>query len=254
MQDDKNLGQPSILKLIDNSEIGEYADFPINIVKFKKGQTPDPTDDNSLWWISYDENNVGSFNYNKDKCTWTEKAQLFVGQDLSPRPAYLIDLEDMSFSTEEAFDTVEGVNGAAFSGIGCQVYFNSYSGPGESSTNLYTWSLTTPQKDPEFVGVISSNSGLQGLAFSKGKLYASSQNVGLVLVDPFLNTELVIPYTSSRLVGGIASDSSTGIIYGTDDTQYEIVKFDLDNGTIESVVDYPAGEEDIDGLAAGDGK
>ena len=90
MQDDKNLGQPSILKLIDNSEIGEYADFPINIVKFKKGQTPDPTDDNSLWWISYDENNVGSFNYNKDKCTWTEKAQLFVGQDLSPRPAYLI--------------------------------------------------------------------------------------------------------------------------------------------------------------------
>ena len=40
-----------MLKLVDHSDIGAYATYPLTIVKFKKGQTPNPEDDNSLWNI-----------------------------------------------------------------------------------------------------------------------------------------------------------------------------------------------------------
>ena len=174
----------------------------------------------------------------------------------------------MSYSTEEVFRTVEGVNGAAFSGIGCQVYFSSFSGPAAGSSNLYTWSLTSPENDPELVGVIVNNGvrigRADGLAFSEGNLYLSAQSqtsssapAGLYLVDPSLNAELVIPY-SDEIVGGIASDSSSGIIYGLDDNNFEIVQFDLDDMSIMTVASYPtvggSVVVDIDGLAAGDGK
>jgi hypothetical protein len=258
MQDGKNLGTPSILKLIDNSEIGEYADYPIDIVKFKKGQTPDPTDDNSLWWISYDDNNVGSFNYNKDKCSWTENAQLFVGAgNSSPstvRTAFLLDIEDMTYTQEDAAVEGQTMNGVAFSGIGCLVYFSSEFSPTDFSydvpRNLWTWSLTSPDEAPVYVGAITGP-GASGIAFSNGSLYASSNFDGLYRIDPSLDAELLIPFGLS--IGGIASDSSTGIIYGTNDSSRRIVKFDLDNGTIEPVADYPAGVFDIDGLAAGNG-
>ena len=40
-----------MLKLVDQADIGSYAKYPLTIVKFKKGQTEDPEDDNSLWNI-----------------------------------------------------------------------------------------------------------------------------------------------------------------------------------------------------------
>ena len=40
-----------MLKLVDQADIGPYAKYPLTIVKFKKGQTEDPEDDNSLWNI-----------------------------------------------------------------------------------------------------------------------------------------------------------------------------------------------------------
>lgn len=40
-----------MLKLVDQADIGPYASYPLTIVKFKKGQTEDPEDDNSLWNI-----------------------------------------------------------------------------------------------------------------------------------------------------------------------------------------------------------
>ena len=50
-QDDENIGQSTMLKLVDQADIGPYATYPLTIVKFKKGQTEDPKDDNSLWNI-----------------------------------------------------------------------------------------------------------------------------------------------------------------------------------------------------------
>mmetsp|Transcript_3562 Transcript_3562/g.6188 ORF Transcript_3562/g.6188 Transcript_3562/m.6188 type:complete len:479 (-) Transcript_3562:134-1570(-) len=261
--DGENLGQSSIIKLIDNSEIGELAEYPISIVKFKKGQTPDPEDDNSLWWIEYDANNVGTFQYNSDKCTWTERALLFAGQAFSSLPAYLIDLDAMTYSTENAFIDVNGVNGAAFNGVGCHVYFSSFADG--SSNNLFTWSLTSPEAEPVLVGKIFDNNGdrirVDGLAFSDGDLYASDQNDGLYRVDPSLNAELILPYGpdigDDPFIGGIASDSLTGVIYGLDDRNRKIVRFDLDTMAIVTVASYPSVGgglvSDIDGLAAGNG-
>ena len=40
-----------MLKLVDQADIGPYATYPLTIVKFKKVQTPNPEDDNSLWNI-----------------------------------------------------------------------------------------------------------------------------------------------------------------------------------------------------------
>ena len=48
IQDDKNLGLSTILKLVDQADVGPYTDYPLPIVKLRKGQTEDPEDNNSL--------------------------------------------------------------------------------------------------------------------------------------------------------------------------------------------------------------
>lgn len=51
------------------------ADYNITILKFKKGQTPDPGDSNELLNITVakiGDNMVGSLSFNEDKCTWTD--------------------------------------------------------------------------------------------------------------------------------------------------------------------------------------
>ena len=162
----------------------------------------------------------------------------------------------MTYTVEEAFDGRQ-VNGAAFSGVGCQVYFTSTNPIDTFFRNyLYTWSLTSPDNEPEFVGpIVDANSGAivngDGVAFSGGDLYVSSNGRGLYKVDPSLDAELVVPYFVS--MGGIASDSSTANIYGLDDNGLRIVQFDLESASLMTIASYP-GVTDIDGLAAGDGK
>ena len=65
----------------ENSALGQYVDYPINVVKFKKGETEDPTDDNSLWNITVRESVptdntmldlIGIMNVNAHKCEWVE--------------------------------------------------------------------------------------------------------------------------------------------------------------------------------------
>ena len=186
----------------------------------------------------------------------------------SPTPAYLLELDDMStYTAMEVFNEVN-INGAAFSGVGCLVYFTNtvddinFPSPGNNN-HLWTWSLTSPGSDPVYVGEmleIGASTGFNradGLAFSNGDLYASDQDDGLYRIDEFLNAELVVPY-SDEIVGGIASDSSSGIIYGLDDRNLEIIRFDLDAMSVVSVASYPtmggSVVRDIDGLAAGGGK
>ena len=86
-QDGKNIGHASILKMVDQADLGQYVTYPTDIVKFKKGQTPDPGDDNALWNITYDPTNPqipwwdgirsfdATYSYNQDKCVWTNQCQ-----------------------------------------------------------------------------------------------------------------------------------------------------------------------------------
>ena len=97
-QDDKNLGESTILKLVDNSHLGQYVKYPIDIVKFKKGMTPDPTDDNSLWDITYNPTDPqrlwwdsirhfdATYSYNEDKCEWTDLCPSNVPSDVPSAP------------------------------------------------------------------------------------------------------------------------------------------------------------------------
>ena len=67
-----------------------------------------------------------------------------------------------------------------------------------------------------------------------------------------MTQEIVYPSTAD--IGGLAIDTSTGDLYGTDDgTNDSIVRINND-GTITVIAPYPVGESDIDGLAYGDGK
>jgi len=96
-KDGKNIGQSSILKMIDNADIGKYADYPVDIVKFKKGQSEDPDDNNALWSILFDPTNPqfvhwdssvplpGYVEYNEDKCTWTDTCPL---PPFDPQPTF----------------------------------------------------------------------------------------------------------------------------------------------------------------------
>jgi len=64
-----------------------------------------------------------------------------------------------------------------------------------------------------------------------------------------------IVYASTHDIGGLAVDTSTGDLYGTNDSTTPgraVVKINPD-GTTEVVVAYPGGETDIDGLTYGNG-
>ena len=84
-QDGKNIGHASILKMVDQADLGQYVTYPVDIVKFKKGQTPDPDDTNALWNITFDPTDPqrlwwdsirdfdATYSYNQDKCVWTDQ-------------------------------------------------------------------------------------------------------------------------------------------------------------------------------------
>ena len=64
-----------LLKMVDLSGLGQYVDYGedgIAVTKFKKGQTPDPEDNNALLDIKVDADAIGEMFFNSDKCTWTQ--------------------------------------------------------------------------------------------------------------------------------------------------------------------------------------
>jgi hypothetical protein len=63
-----------------------------------------------------------------------------------------------------------------------------------------------------------------------------------------------IVYDAGLDIGGLAWNPSDGLLYGTDDgTNDSVVRINAD-GSVTVIAPYPAGQTDIDGLAAGDGK
>ena len=49
-------GKKPMIKMVNNEDVPQYADYPIDIVKAKKGFTNDPNDTNELWKVIMDWN------------------------------------------------------------------------------------------------------------------------------------------------------------------------------------------------------
>ena len=184
-------------------------------------------------------------------------APLFVGVDDANIFTYLVDP-----ATAENYPLFDGfqVWGAAFDPGNQRLFFNQ--GP-----TLHAWPLNSLPATLGLIkgGVSAANLSMVGMAYHNGTLYASrtlnsaQDPEGIYTVDPVsLSATLLITYdvpTADVDLGGLAIDPAGGEIYGTNDPAAlrGLVKIGLD-GSVTVVAPYPAGENDIDGLAIGDGR
>ena len=143
-QNDENLGQSSILKLVDQADVGPYAAYPLTLVKFKKGQTEDPEDDNSLWDITVTEPiatatglELESFlNYNAERCEWKSyvdsfedlKMQIAAATDSDPANRAKIEVcEDRPIAFDSVIDFSDKYFELSCLGDGCVFDLDGYS-------------------------------------------------------------------------------------------------------------------------------
>ncbi len=192
-------------------------------------------------------------------CAAPVSAQLVVGVDNAAVPIQLIDVE-----TGVATPLFSGIEawGLAADDAGRNLYVAS----GQQLYRASYDSLT-----PTLVGTFMLGAGpvtFTGLAFNPadGFLYASrtagGQGAeGLYRVDPSTGvSELTFALSPAADwdIGGIEFDVSDGTLYGLSDGSVSIVRglysIDLDAETLDFVAGYPGPEDDIDGLAIGDGK
>jgi len=165
----KNIGQSTILKLVDQADVGPYADYPLTIVKLRKGQTSDPTDDNSLWDITVGEPSptatgldLESFlHYNADKCEWNsyvdsfEDLQRQISAATDPEPANRAKIEicdDKPIVFESVIDFGNKYFEISCLGSDCVFDLNGYS-------------LVTPNGGSEF------HAEFEGITIENGSPY-----------------------------------------------------------------------------------
>ena len=182
---------------------------------------------------------------------------LLVGVDDSDVSNYLID--PATADNWPLFDGFE-IWGAAFDAAGKRLFFNE--GP-----TLSVWPLDGAPGDLGLI--VGEESGVTlsffGLAYHDGTLYGARQlhttadPKGIYTIDPVtLSATLLISYDidlDDIDIGGLAVDPADGVLYGTNDAAglRGLVRIDPD-GTLTVVAPYPAGQNDIDGLAIGDGR
>ena len=113
---------------------------------------------------------------------------------------------------------------------------------------------------PTQVGVVTiggSDARIDGLAISGGVLYGVHQfsetgTAGIYSIDLGTQVATFIAPTSDGGVGGLASDPITGLLYLANDNTGMVESYDLGSNSFATVCAYPAGETDIDGIAADD--
>lgn len=148
------------------------------------------------------------------------------------------------------------VGGATYDAANDRILFTSSSG----STNIdQLWELPVGGATNN-LGQLTQSTGaplrMDGLAMSGGVLYGSlaegTSRDGLWTIDTgtLVGTQ-VYPFSNS--ISGIDADPDTGVIYGVNDTTGQVVSIDP-AGSMSNVTAYPAGQSDIDGLAAGNGR
>jgi uncharacterized repeat protein (TIGR01451 family) len=146
------------------------------------------------------------------------------------------------------------VSGATFDSTNDRVLFTS-SGSDADGSDLYSWSSATMTYT--LLGAVSTITGevrVDGLAMSGGVLYgdvgidSANGKAGLYEIDQNTLTATRLFTFTNTAISGIDADPITGKIYGVDDGQAALIEIGLD-GTITKTVDYPPGQNDIDGLA-----
>jgi hypothetical protein len=188
---------------------------------------------------------------------------LFVGVDDVAIPTYVID--PANNNTQPAFTGFQIWGAAVISGISpgdAVVYFNSgttlhrYQSPGPPTlccTLTFNGNATS-------VVSVAYNSTAGRLLFTKNiateAVYSLPVTPGACPASCALTQDIVYSAANNDM-GGLAFDAATGNLYGTNDDAspgpagvYEI----NGDGTTTLVVAYPAGEDDIDGLAFDNGK
>lgn len=181
---------------------------------------------------------------------------LFVGVDDSATSTYVIDPTD---DTATAQFTGFDIWGAALipgaSPGDAVVYFvdgsELYRWPADGVPELccvFTYQGTT-------TSVVSTayDPTAGELLFSKNISVEAIYSLPVVAANCPASCELVqdIVYDTGLDLGGLAYDDATSSLYATDDGSNSVIKIKTD-GSTDFIVDYPAGESDIDGLAFGD--
>lgn len=188
-------------------------------------------------------------------------AQLVVGVDNPDMPVYWVDTN--TGAATELFTPsdfgADGVWGMAADDDNGYLY---YSG----GVELYRVSYDTLV--PEYVGDFNTGTDasitIVGLGYNPqtGLLYGSrtSGDEGVYEINPTNgHASLLYGLTGSSFdLGGLDYDVTTDAFYGLNDdiTPFGRGLFEVDpfGQTVDHVVNYPAGQTDIDGLAVGDGR
>ena len=182
-------------------------------------------------------------------------APLFIGISEVAVPAYAINPD-----TADEYALFDGYQiwGSAYDEDHNRVLFSS-------GTQLYEWPLG---KAPKLLGTVTSAANdvgmaFVGLAYHDGVLYGTT-NVGtapnpeaVYTIDPDTRkATLHITYTQPATTidnGGLAADPDTGALYATNDSAAALVRIEP-NGDLTKIAPYPVGQNDIDGLAIGNGR
>ncbi len=184
----------------------------------------------------------------------TANAQLIVGNDQSGT-ATIWNVDPTGQNPAQAIysNTTSMAKpwGMAYDGSTNTLYWNNgstlYSSP-------YGATLTPVSLGTMMYG--SNTVNFVGLGFKNGKLYGT-RNItteAVYEIDPgTLQATLIYQYASTFDFGGLDIDATSGILYGLSDTPSDargLYEIDLAVPTTILKAPYPAGETDIDGLAA----
>jgi hypothetical protein len=185
------------------------------------------------------------------------QAQLIVGSDIASATIYHIDITT-SAATPLLAGAAATAWGMAYDHVTNTLYWNN-------GSTLYSSPYSLGGLTPTNLGTMTYNAAtvnFVGLAFRNGKLLGT-RNItteAVYEIDPISRVaNLVYQYPSAFDFGGIDVDMTTSLLFGLSDTAPTgqvrgLYELDTNALTATFRAPYPAGETDIDGLAAYNGR
>jgi hypothetical protein len=185
------------------------------------------------------------------------QAQLIVGSDIASATIYHIDITT-SAATPLLAGAAATAWGMAYDHVTNTLYWNN-------GSTLYSSPYSLGGLTPTNLGTMTYNAAtvnFVGLAFRNGKLLGT-RNItteAVYEIDPISRVaNLVYQYPSAFDFGGIDVDMTTSLLFGLSDTAPAgqvrgLYELDTNALTATFRAPYPAGETDIDGLAAYNGR
>jgi hypothetical protein len=181
------------------------------------------------------------------------QAQLIVGSDIANATIFHIDI-NTSAATPLLSGTDARAWGMAYDKSTNTLYWNN-------GTVLFSSPYSLGGLTPTNLGTITYNGAgiaIVALAFRNGKLLGTKNiaTEAVYEIDPVTRVAtLVYQYPSTYDFGGIDVDASTDRLFGLSDTgTMGLFEIDTNAATLTFRAPYPGGENDIDGLAAHNGR